>query len=226
MKVWIFVEGRSDALGLSALLSRWKQELGKEGWGLQIIPLSSKSSFFRKIGPRAVEKLCHDGRDLVVGLPDLYPNREYVHTEYRHGDLAGLQDVQRRLVNRSLPQGSGRTANTYMARFFASALKHDMEVLLLAASDQLQARLRLQSPPRGWRRPPEDQNQERPPSKIVEDLFLKHLKRAYRKNTDSSAILRDANLQDVAEQCPTFRDMVDWIGLKTGVTAYSTTAPR
>lgn len=219
MKAWIYVEGSSDARGLSALFSKWRQELGKEGWGLQTIPLSSKSSFFRSIGPRAVEKLCQDENDLVVGLPDLYPNRDYANTVYRHGNLEELQEVQRRLVRQGLSRWAGRSGKTCMERFYASALKHDLEVLLLAASHQLGYRLGLQSPPGGWRRPPEDQNQERPPRKIVEDLFRRNLKRAYRQNTDGSAILGRADLREIAEQCPTFRSMIDWIGRKTGVPA-------
>ena len=80
MKVWIFVEGRSDVQALSALWSDWQQRLGKKGWGIQLIPLEGKSKYFRKIGPRATEKLEHDAHDLVVGLPDLYPNQDYANT--------------------------------------------------------------------------------------------------------------------------------------------------
>ena len=80
MKVWIFVEGRSDVQALSALWSGWQQRLKESGWGIQLISLENKSKYFRKIGPRATEKLEHDVHDLVVGLPDLYPNRDYANT--------------------------------------------------------------------------------------------------------------------------------------------------
>ncbi len=217
MKVWIFVEGRSDVQALSALWNGWKQRLSKEGWGIQLIPLENKSKYFRNIGPRAVEKLANDPHDLVVGLPDLYPNRDYANTEYRHDNLAGLQAVQTRLVKQNLRK-KGRQTDRYMARFYASALKHDLEVLLLAATSQLQSRLKIR--PSGWRQPPEKQNQDRPPKKVVEELFRRHLNRPYREIIDSAAILRDADLQQVAQQCPTFCDMIDWIGEKTGVSGY------
>ena len=55
---------------------------------------------------------------------------------------------------------------------------------------------------------------------FVEELFQKELKRSYRENTDSDAILRNASLREVAEQCPTFRAMIDWIGKNTGVPGY------
>ena len=222
MKVWIFVEGSSDVKALSALLNDWKQNLSAKGWGIQLIPLESKSKYFRKIGSRATEKLANDARDLVVGLPDLYPNRDYADTEYKHDNLGELQGVQTRLVRQHLRQQMGRRANvdSHIVRFYASALKHDLEVLLLAATSQLQSRLKMSNRPSGWRQPPEEQNQDKPPKRIVEALFQRELKRSYRENTDSNAILRDAELREVAEQCPTFRAMIDWIGEKTGVRGY------
>ena len=222
MKVWVFVEGDSDVKALSALLNGWKQNLSTKGWGIQVIPLDSKSKYFRKIGSRATEKLANDARDLVVGLPDLYPNRDYADTEYKHNNLQELQGVQRRLVKQHLQQQMGRRADvdSHIAHFYASALKHDLEVLLLAATSQLQSRLKMSNRPSGWRQPPEEQNQDRPPKRIVEELFQRELKRSYRENTDSDAILRKADLREVAEQCPTFCAMIDWIGEKTGVPGY------
>lgn len=226
MKVWIFVEGDSDVKALSALLNGWKQNLSTKGWGIQVIPLDSKSKYFRKIGSRATEKLANDAQDLVVGLPDLYPNQSYANTDYRHNNLQELQGVQKRLVKRHL-QRMGRHANSHMARFYPSALKHDLEVLLLAATNRLQFRLNMSNRPSGWRRPPEDQNQNRPPKKIVEELFQRHLRRPYREVVDSHAILREVNdLREVVfdehgiVQCPAFRAMIDWVGKKTGVPGY------
>ena len=221
MKVWIFVEGSSDVKALSALLNGWKQNLSAKGWGIQIIPLENKSKYFRKIGSRATEKLVNDARDLVVGLPDLYPNRDYANTEYKHDNLEELRNVQTRLVKQNLQQEVRRAdVDSHIERFHASALKHDLEVLLLAATNQLQSRLKIPNRPSGWRRHPEEQNQDRPPKRIVENLFRRHLRRSYRENTDSDAILRNADLREVAEQCPTFRAMIDWIGGKTGVPGY------
>ena len=221
MKVWVFVEGSSEVKALSALWSSWTQKLGNNGWGIRIIPLENKPNYFKDIGPRTIEKLLNDPSDLVVGLPDLYPNRDYANTDYKHNNLRELQGVQTRLVKQHLQQKVRRVdVDSHMARFYASALKHDLEMLLLAATKQLQSRLKMRNRPGGWRRPPEDQNQNQPPKRIVEDLFRRHLKRAYREIVDSTAILRNADLREVAEQCPAFRDMIDWIGEKTGVRGY------
>ena len=227
MKVWVFVEGTSDKQALSVLWRDWKQRLGKKGWGVQFIPLENKSKYFRKIGARAAEKLVYDVNDLVVGLPDLYPNQNYENTEYRHSSLQELRDVQDRLVKQSLQtKVSSGDIDRYMARFYASALKHDLEMLLLAVPGQLQTQLDMRNIPRNWRQPPEDQNQNTPPKKIVEELYRVNLKRSYREVTDSLAILRNADLSDVLfdksgnVQCPAFRSLVNWIGKKTGVPAY------
>ena len=230
MKVWVFVEGSSDVKALSALWSEWKEKLGEKGWGIHIIPLDNKSKYFRKIGPRVIEKLLNDPSDLVVGLPDLYPNQNYATTEYKHDNLKELQAVQNRLVNKSLSSQKKvkqTDIDSYRARFYASALKHDLEVLLLAATSQLQSRLKTQDKLSVWRRPPEDQNQNKPPKRIVEELFSKYRKgKSYNQVVDGPAILRNADLREVVFdergtiQCPVFRDMIDWIGDKTKVPGY------
>lgn len=219
MKVWVYVEGQSDVRALDALWGEWKLRLNDSGWGIKTIPLKNKHEYLRKIGSRATEKLTNDSSDLVVGLPDLYPNRG-LPTEYGHGGLSELKDLQTRLVGRNLQSVVSKTdLDSCIARFYAGAFKHDMEVLLLAATSQLQSRLRMAKNPRGWRRPPEQQNQNKPPKRVVEELFRTSLKRRYNDITDSSAILKCANLHDVAAQCPTFRALIDWIGEKTGVRA-------
>ena len=226
MKVWVYVEGKSDKLALSALWRRWKQDLGGKGWGIEIVPLENKSKYFESIGARATEKLVQNEIDLVVGLPDLYPNRDFVNTRYRHSNLSELQRLQIQLVKREVRQKAGKIAiEACMNRFYASALKHDLEMLLLAVPSLLQSRLGTKNVPRNWRQPPENQNQSRPPKRIVEGLFQTRLKRSYREITDSKAILGKANLSDMLfdrghEQCPTFRVMLDWLGEKTGVQAY------
>ena len=228
MKVWVYVEGRSDKVALSALWRGWKQDLGRKGWGIEVVPLENKSKYFKKIGPRSTEKLMNDRHDLVVGLPDLYPNRHFEKTDYRHDNLKELVELQKRLVRQGVQKREPAGIDQYMNRFYASALKHDLEMLLLAAPDHLRPLLKMKNRPHGWRLPPEDQNQERPPKKIIEELFRVNLKRSYLETKDSHAILRNVDLSEILfdkngqhEQCPTFRAMLDWVGKKTGVRAYN-----
>ena len=225
MKIWVYVEGKSDQKSLAALWDDWSKQLRQRGWGINLIPLQDKSRYFRKIGARVAEKLTGDTNDLVVGLPDFYPNKEYAKTRYKHDNLRQLQDVQKRLVKKSLHNMGYVDENSHMQRFYASALKHDLEMLLLAAEDKLQAKLKTKRKGR-WIKPPENQNQARPPKNIVKELFQQHLNRAYRETSDAAAILRTANLRQViydsngSRQCPEFQSMLDWVGEKTGVAAY------
>lgn len=228
MKVWVYVEGRSDKDALSVLFRNWMQDLRTRCWGIEFVSLKNKSEYLSKIGPRTAEKLMNNSHDLVVGLPDLYPNQDYEKTGYSHNSLQELKNLQSRLVKRSLQKkvGPGDT-DLRISRFYASALKHDLEMLLLTVPRHLQSSLRMKNAPKGWRLPPEDQNQNSPPKKIVEKLFRIHRKQSYLEAKDCHAILRNVDLSEVLydenghEQCPTFRAMLDWIGEKTGVQAYN-----
>ena len=232
MKVWIYVEGRSDELALKALWESWRAKLGREGHGIKVIPLDNKSKFFRKIGHLAAEKLIANTEDIVIGLPDLYPNQPYIGTRFKHANMTELKSVQRVEVSNALQRVFGVSSSRVeqlLDRFLPSALKHDLEMLLLAAQRELC--LFLGTPDRlgKWRSPVEDQNQQRPPKRIVEELFRTKSKtrRAYRDTKDASAILRNVTdirtiIYDASNQikCPFFKDLLDWIGGKTGIPAY------
>jgi len=212
VKVWVYVEGTSDKLALDALWGDWKGRLREAGWGIRIIPLDGKSKYLKRIGRRVAEKLNASEQDVVVGLPDLYPTADYARTANKHENFSDLVELQYELVAQTVSDPDAK-------RFFASALKHDLEMLLLAAQPQLRERLgdnQIDS----WGRPPENQNQDTPPKKLVEQLFLSKTKNSYRETVDAPAILRQASLREIASQCPKFKEMLDWVGTRTGVSAY------
>jgi len=230
MRVWVFVEGESDRIALNALWASWRTELGKNGWGIQIHPLDDKARYFRKIGRHAAEKIVNNDRDLVVGLPDLYPNATYAHTEFKHADLPELKTVQTRLVQDALQAVfllSPVNAQDKLARFFPSAMKHDLEVLLLAAVNELRQVLGTKETLGKWRHPVEEQDQQKPPKYIVEELFRTKMGRGYRDTIHARGVLEKvADIRKIIFnsseklECPTFKETLDWIGEKTGVPAY------
>ena len=230
MKVWVFVEGESDRLALNALWDNWRAALQNKGWGLQVLPLDTKDKFLRKIGPRGAEKLKADAHDLVVGLPDYYPNGPYTHTDLKHETVEQLQDLQVRAVEARLAASlQGESLRRALNRFWPSVLKHDMEMLLLAAEEQLRQVLRTSERLGAWRIPVEEQDQHKPPKRIVEELFRTKTpgKRAYRETRDAPAVLQRVRqitdllfLEDGRENCPVFKAMLDWVGEKTGIPAY------
>lgn len=232
MKVWIYVEGESDRLGLRALWANWREQLRTAGHGIEIIPLTSKSQFFRKIGPRAAEKLCANNEDIVIGLPDLYPNQAYAGTRCEHSNMTQLKLIQKREVSNALKGVFGVNrpqVRQLLQRFLPSALKHDLEMLLLAAQDQLRSYLGTSESLGNWRNPVEDQNQNHPPKRIVEELFRtkSRTRRAYRDTIDASAVLQKVTdiktiIYSEANQikCPVFKALLDWIGEKTTIPPY------
>ena len=232
MKVWVYVEGKSDCLALDELWADWKRRLSASGWGMAAIPLENKGRYLRKIGPRAAEKLAAQAKDIVIGLPDFYPNQPDAGRPYGHVSLSDLRALQTRLVQDGLVQTQGisaRDVERHLDRFFASALKHDLEMLLLAAKDRLRAVLGTKDKLGGWRLPPEEQNLAKPPKRIVEDLFRTRSAghKSYKDTLHAPAVLRQ--VQDLREvlfgdggmvNCPVFREMLDWVGARTGVPAY------
>lgn len=88
-------------------------------------------------------------------------------------------------------------------RFKVHCLQHDLEALVLASVEALRQRLgtkdRLENL---WRRPVELQNDERPPKRVVMDLFSRYgKKKGYRENLDAPWILERSSLDTVVERC-------------------------
>lgn len=230
MKLWIFVEGESDRIALNTLWATWRVSLQSVGWGIQIIVLDDKSRFFRKIGHRAAEKLANNEDDLVVGLPDLYPNREYMNSRYKHGDIDELKKVQTALVKKELTEVFGflpTQIQALLGRFHPTAFKYDMEMLLLAARDGLRDVLDTPDALGNWRHPVEEQNQTKPPKYVVEDLFQAKKGRRYRDTIHAKAVLEKvADIRTMLYhsgnqlECPLFKELLDWIGAKTHVPGY------
>lgn len=232
MKVWVYVEGESDKLALNTLWNSWRIALSNGGHGIAVIPLNGKQGLLKRIGPRAAEKLKGSGQDLVVGLPDLYPNRVFDNTAYKHANLTELQQVQRKQVETALKSNYGlsdQQARQMLARFYPTALKHDLEMLLLAALNELRGYLGTAEKLGKWRNPVEEQNQDHPPKRVVEELFLtkSRKRRAYRDTFHAPAILRKVtNLKTIIYNnnnqvnCPVFKATLDWIGERTGAPAY------
>jgi len=229
LTVFVYVEGESDRLALNALLDDYGRRLNDRGHGLKFLTLRDKRKFLRKIGPHAAQRLLESEDALVIALPDLCPPIENP-AEYKHRSLEELRDALRRLVREALRERgwTGKLAEAALERFYASAFKHEMEMLLLAAQTALSQALGARINP-SWRRPVEEQNctPTGRPKYIVEDLFRRYRKRRYADTKDAAAVLSKVhNLRsellyhDNQLQCPIFKELLDWLGEKTGVAAY------
>lgn len=226
MKAWLYVEGPSDKLALESLWESWRSRLREKRHGLAIIPLDTKANLLKKLGPRAARILVDNDSDVVVGLPDLHP--AFGGTGFQHSDGASLKELQNRLVKEALVSThrlSTAQADQCMKRFLPAVFKYDFEMLLLAAKDSLRNALRTTERLGGWRVPVEDQNFDRPPKRVVEELF--RTKSVFRKSylatrdapkilgsvTDVSLILRT---DSGAVTCPEFVAVLKWLGERLG----------
>ena len=75
-----------------------------------------------------------------------------------------------------------------------------MEALILAAESGLRGKLGVTDLEVTWTIPVEDQNHDRPPSEIVEQLFRDSGKK-YNKTVDPQLILRNTSYQEIADKC-------------------------
>ncbi|MBI5479924.1 MAG: DUF4276 family protein [Deltaproteobacteria bacterium] len=202
MKVLIYVEGPSDRYGLEALLEPVLSEGQRHGVGIRLLPLKDKASILNDSARKAADHLAEHPEDWVFALPDLYPMSVYDGTPNAHRSFPALEQLLRaRFAARAQKVGVPAAAHS---RFRVHCLKHDLEVLLLAAPDQLRERLRTGDALRGrWRNPVEDQNDQQPPKRIVEALFDQYRKKpSYVDTVDAPWILKRASLEISTTACP------------------------
>ncbi|WP_437620055.1 DUF4276 family protein [Sorangium sp. So ce1151] len=176
MKVIVYVEGPSDQKALQALLRGVIDDGRGRGIGISFSPQGGKAPILNDVPRKAAEHLKQHPSDWVFALPDLYPMAYYDGTPNKHRSFAELWGLlQDRFTSRADKIGLAPDTRRH---FRVHCLKHDLGALLLAAPDKLRERLRTKDALKGrWRNPVEDQNDDRPPKRIVEELFRQHRKK-------------------------------------------------
>ncbi len=200
MKVLVYVEGPSDKAGLAALLRLLIKEGRSRGVGISFHDLNGKSALLRRGPTHAAAYLKGNPENWVVALPDLYPMKKYTGTP-KHSSFSELRTGLRKAFEMAANRrGVAQEARNH---FLVHCLKHDLEALLLAAPDQLRERLRTPDRLGDWRNPVEDQDDDKPPKRVVEDLFSKYRRKpGYVDTTDAPRILEKADLAAVEAACP------------------------
>lgn len=202
MRVLVYVEGPSDQAALTALLRSLIEDGKSKGIGIRFLPLLSKDAVLKEVPRRAADHLADHPEDLVMALPDLYPMARYAGTSNAHSSFGELEQLLRERF-RARADKLGLSA-AVRERFRVHCLKHDLEALVLAAPSELRQRLGTTDQLKdAWRQPVEDQNDGRPPKRIVEELFKKYRrKRGYIDTTDAPWILGRADVSSLEEACP------------------------
>jgi hypothetical protein len=184
---------------MEALLAPLLADLGRRSVAIQFFHETSgdrKKALLLKIPEKAVNILRNRPQDQVVVLPDLYPkNHGFPHSTAEELIEGVLQQFRAILARKGLHDQRLET------RFQVFCFKHDLEALVLAAFEQLKARLGAPGLRRTWSLPVEDVDHGNPPKRVVEELFREHGQR-YRETVDAPLILGGASYPMLAEECP------------------------
>lgn len=201
MRLIVYVEGPSDQKALQALLKPLIAIGRGHGVGVSFLPQNGKAAILTDVPRKAAEHLRQYPEDWVFAVPDLYPMAPYDKGPHKHRSFAEMVDLlQARFRDRA---NDLRLAADIRNHFRVHCLKHDLEALILAAPDALRQRLKTRDALQGgWRRPVEDQNDDKPPKRIVEQLFKKYSKRDYVDTSDALWVLERASLETVMAECP------------------------
>ena len=206
MKVIIYVEGATDVLVLENLLHPIIARKAQQG--IEIIfreaPVGDKKkTLLTKTPEQAVNILVNNADAIVIILPDLYPpNKGFPHETFDQMKDGTIQIFFKELKRR------GICDDRITDRFHVFCMKHDLEVLLLAAEEALAQRLGKDKLERIWCNPVEDQN---PPCRVIERLFAQH-KLSYSKPNDATLILGACDYHLLADRCPQcFKPFVDFL---------------
>lgn len=212
MKVLVYVEGPSDKAAMEALLSPLLERKNEQGVRISFFEAPSgdkKKSVLIKVPIKAVNILRNDPEAVVVALPDLYPrDKGFPHQSFAELRAGIMENFRKALQKKNVTEDRGISD-----RFKVFCFKHDMEALILAAEDSLERRVgrpRL-SLLRDWIRPVEDQDHDRPPKRVVEELFLQR-NRKYRDTVDAPMILAGVPYREIADKCSQcFRPFVEFL---------------
>ena len=178
MRVIIYVEGPSDKNAMEALLVNLIDKKSEEGVSIEFFPIKggnndrggdAKKELLLKAPTKAVNILCNNPNSIAIILPDLYPkNKGFPHETFQQLKAGIMENFSQAL------QKKGIQDKRLKERFKVFCFKYEMEALILAAESALLGKLgklKFTSQDVTWTRPVEDQNHDRPPSEIVEQLF-------------------------------------------------------
>jgi hypothetical protein len=206
MTVLVYVEGASDKQGLQDLLQDLLVQKQREGTSVQFIERDSKGDILVN-GPKKAISILRNRPDFhVVLLPDLYPRNQGFSHETADELLAGMQN---RFVEAA--KAVNVDAEEIQDRFHTFCLKYELEALVLAAEEALKEHLDTDAFDTTWERRVEDQNHDKPPTQVVEEVFRENRSR-YVKGSDAPEILIRANYRIIADRCPQqFRPFVEFL---------------
>jgi hypothetical protein len=201
VKVFVYVEGPGDRISLEKLFRSTRDQGRTSKVSISFHDRGGKDWILQSLGRTAARHLKGSPDDYVFALPDLYPMAKYTRTEAAHPSFEQLKTLlQGRFHEEAEHFGLPEEVRSH---YRVHCLKHDLEVLLLGSPELLRQRLKTdENIEKNWRKPVEDQNDQEPPKRVVERLFMKYRKNRYIETTDAPWILERASARDLCVACP------------------------
>lgn len=196
VRVVVYCEGESEMWMVRNMLIPF---LRKFGWQDRLTPRNFENSgqFLRKIGEAVKNALRVDSADHVFGLIDLHGTHiAFPRSHHTPSDKADYLKADLKT----------RVHADYRDRFHPHVAVHELEAWLLADERVLSDRLGLSVTP--WANP-EGVNFDKPPARHLDELFQRHLKKAYGKVKDGSKLFSKIDPEIVLRKCPHFKLLVD-----------------
>jgi hypothetical protein len=208
VKVLVFVEGPSDRDVLTTLLEPLMREKLQAEVSIGFHPVGGKG---RLLDDKGIGKFANilkeEAGSVVVALPDLYP----MLAAHPYATCRDLTEGLRARIRLRLESCVDTDLGPLLARFRAFYLKHELEALVLACEQGLRKRLNTSSFKVEWTKPVEDQDFDRPPKRVVKELFEAHGHR-YVESYDPAQIVAGSSYQGVADKCQQcFKPFVDFL---------------
>ena len=195
MRIKIFCEGQTEE-GLRLLLGK---AVAVPSCGIHIKTYEGVGALLRGLDD-AVESELRSGARVVFCVVD------YHH--YPLPEITRNLPLERRL-EAIKSDVLGKIDNSRRSALRCHVIIHEVDAWILADEQVIAQRLKIKNIP-SWQQP-ENVNDEKPPSKVLQELFRTRspLKKRYSKYKDGVDMLEKVDWQKIYDKCPAFKQLVD-----------------
>ncbi len=198
MRFVLLVEGDTEKVAISGFLKRWLDPQLSDRVGVKVVNFKGNAQLVRKIVTKAQDYL--DGPDAseivaVIGLLDLYGLDIYP------AEAATARERYQWAV-RHFEQQVGREK---FRMFFAV---HEFEAWILSQPDILPHPVR-DALPKSAEEDPEGVDFNRPPARLLNELYHSHTGKTYKKTTYRKQLFGKLDPAVAVQKCPYLKSMLE-----------------
>jgi hypothetical protein len=193
VKFVLFVKGHTEHRVLNAFLKRWLDPRLPQPVGISTVRFEGFHALLKDLPIKVPMYLKKEDVIAVISLIDLY-GPTYPES---------LKTVNARIKWATERLSKGFDPQRYR-HFFAV---HETEAWLFSEPSIFEGPVKNDLGK--LKQPPEKVDSNKPPSKRLHDLYLKHLGKGYKKVSDGAVLFRKLNPEAVYHKCPRFKEMLD-----------------